>query len=141
MANISDSLYIANKNFETNIVRNFARKFSIHYLKNFPSVLNPQWRNFIYTYPHKILLLNSNFKFSNTISPSFLSLQIENQEILKQIINDFGLYISKYINSSELSNLKAPFLFYNLLFHTNRGLTSKIYCGLVTELYMNHIFR
>ena len=93
--NMSDSTHYANKNFETNIIRNFSRKLSIHYLKNFPSILDPQWRDFIYTYPHKLLLLNSNFQFGNTSSNSFLNLPNEKQELLKQTINEFGLLILK----------------------------------------------
>ena len=138
MTNISDSTHYANKNFETNIIRNFSRKYSMHYLKNYPSILDPQWRNFIYTYPHKLLLLNSAFQFCNTSSNFLLSLSNEKQDLLKKIINEFGLLISKQITSTDLINIKAPFLFYNLLFHTNRGLTSKIYCGLVTELAKDH---
>ena len=55
-----------------------------------------------------------------------------------QIINEFGLLISRQITPTDLINIKAPFLFYNLLFRTNRGLTSQIYCGLVTELAKDH---
>ena len=110
----------------------------MHYLKNYPSILDPQWRNFIYTYPHKLLLLNSTFQFCNTGSNSFLSLSNEKQELLRTIINEFGTLISRQITPTDLINIKAPFLFYNLLFRTNRGLTSQIYCGLVTELAKDH---
>ena len=46
-ANLSDSAYYASKNFDTNTIRNFSRKFSLHYLNNLPSIFDPQWREFI----------------------------------------------------------------------------------------------
>ena len=126
MVNISDSTHYASKNFQTNMVRNFSRKYPMHYLKNYPTILDPQWRDFIYTYPHKLVLLNSAFQFCNTNSNPFINLSHDKQELLRKIINEFGTLISGQITSTDLINAKAPFLFYNLLFHTNRGLTSKL---------------
>ena len=83
----------------------------MHYLTFFPSILDPQWRDLIYSYPHTLLLLNSSFQFFHTGSPLCLDLPNEKQDILTQLVNEFGNLISHKIPSTDLINVKAPFLF------------------------------
>ena len=46
----------------------------------------------------------------------------------------YGTQLSQTTNSTNIPNIEAPFLFYAFKFHTNKGLTSKIYIDLIYEL-------
>ena len=124
--------HIQNKNISNRIINYFKTNYSIKYLKGIPSILDPTWRPIIYFYTQKIHLINSKHNILSlaSIKENIPDITMSQYEHLCASLIDYRPKIANNI----LSKIKPDFLTESLKFNIRKGLTSKIYNSLISNI-------
>ena len=111
--------HIPSKAVANRIINYFKTNYSIKYLKGRPSNLDPAWRPIIYSYSHKVHLLNSNHKILSltSIKENVPDINQHQYDHLCDLLQDY----THRIGNRPLSKIKPDFVTESLKFKIKKA--------------------